>query len=50
MKVTVKKGDVSYVCTSEDQLHLFIEAGYVEEQPEAETPKAAAPKRSKKSK
>lgn len=49
MKVTVKKGDVSYVCTSDEQLQLFIEAGYQEEkQPEAEAPKAAPPKRSKK--
>lgn len=44
MKVTVKKGDVTYVCTSDEQLQLFVEAGYEEKQPEAkheETPKAA---------
>lgn len=36
MKIKVKRGDVVYTCTSEEQLELFLEAGYekvVDEKP-----------------
>lgn len=44
MEVTVKRDDVIYTCTSEEQLKLFLDAGY-ERLEEAEKPKKTTRKR-----
>lgn len=45
MKVTVKRGDVIYTCTSEEQLNLFLEAGYERIEEKNEEPKKAPRRR-----
>lgn len=46
MNVKVKRGDVLYFVTSEEQLQLFLDAGYkvVEDKPKRKTAGATATK------
>lgn len=43
--VKVKRNDVIYPCKNEEQVKLFVEAGYeIIAEPKAEAPKAKTPK------
>ena len=44
MQTTVKREDVKYTCTSEEQLELFLKAGYevVKDEPEKKTGRKAS--------
>lgn len=49
MRVNIKRGDVHYYCTSEEQLKLFLAKGYevVEDKPKQTTKRAESRQRQK---